>query len=450
MIDFAKIEQKNQRELAFYHFSKIINQDYQLKKHFEKIAKKTELSDNKEFDSTYYLTEKTLDKLIQIDEIIKSLLKKNSKDLPKNIFNILRLAICELTFGNNAIYAITNEWVNLSKKYGHQGTVKLTNAVLRNYLRNKEKIFNEFQKKSFSQKMSINYSLPIWLIEYWCKYYPETYIEKICIFMAKKASIYLRINTLKTSAEDLKEKFKKAKINFESNFVNESIKILEEKINIAEIPGYEEGLWYAQDLASMLVAKVVNPQKGDTIIEFCSFPGGKTSHISALMQNQGKIFALDVNEKRKKLFDENIKKLGCKNIEVIIQSATEPINIEGILADKILVDPPCSGLGVIRRKSEIKYRRNLENIEDLANLQRQILEKASSYLKVGGELIYSTCTFSYLENEMVIDNFLKKNKNYRLKKIELPGYDDNQGFINLDPEKDETDLFFISRLEKIS
>jgi len=268
--------------------------------------------------------------------------------------------------------------------------------------------------------------------------------------MANKASIYLRINTLKTSVEHFKEKLKKAEISFESNFVNESVKILEAKIKLKEIPGYEDGLWYAQDLASMLVAKVVGPQSGETIIEFCSFPGGKTSHLSALMKNQGKIFAIDINEKRKKIFDENIQRLGCSNIEVIIQSATNSINIEGLIADKILVDPPCSGLGVIRRKNEIKYRRSLENIQDLANLQEQILEKASSYLRVGGELIYSTCTFSYLENEMIIDNFLKKNKNYRLKKIELPGYEENQGLINLTPEKYETDLFFISRMEKIA
>jgi len=241
---------------------------------------------------------------------------------------------------------------------------------------------------------------------------------------------------------------KEEHISFEDTIIEEGIRITS-KVNPRDLIGYDEGFWYIQDLGSMLVSKVLNPEKDSFVIDFCAFPGGKTTHISQLMENTGTVLALDINRERQKIFDENIHRLGNKNIDILIQEASRSLDLE-TLADKVLVDPPCSGLGVIKRKPEIKLRRNIHDVKRLANVQLNILTNASKYVKIGGELVYSTCTISAIENEMLISRFLKENKNFEYSKIDiLNENNENEGFINVLPHKYLSDGFFIAKLRRI-
>ena len=342
--------------------------------------------------------------------------------------------------------AAINESVKLAKKYGHIGTVKLTNAVLRNFLRKKNEINNFIQYYPENKKLSIEFSIPLWIINYWSEIYKHDELRDLCHVMTLPAPIYLRINKLQTTPIEFKNELKKLQINYSETIIEEVIE-LKEKIPVNNIFGYESGLWYIQDLGAALVCKILNPEIDSFIIDFCSFPGGKTSYISELMNNTGNILAVDINKNREIRFLENIQRLGIKNIKTVIQSATMKLSDE-FLADKILVDPPCSGLGVIRRKPEIKYKRNIDDIKRLSELQFNILTNASNYLKIDGELVYSTCTLSFLENEYVIEKFLSENKNFILQPFNL--FNQENLFINLYPHKHFTDGFFIAKLKRIS
>lgn len=432
-IDFSNI-----REIAIKILENAIANDYVLSEELKFFEKNYEINN---INTLYELTEGVFRKLLLIDEYIKLLVKKDLNKLDTSILNIIRIAIYQILFMDSVPdFASINESVNLAKKYGHIGTVKFTNGVLRNFLRKKEELNSIIDSYDFLKKISIKYSMPYWIVKYWSQDFDNNDLEKLLISMDEKAPIYLRINTLKTTVESFKEELEKSETKYSNTAFAELIK-LEQKISIKNIYGYNEGLFYIQDLGATHVSNMLNPKETETVIDFCAFPGGKTSHLSQLMKNSGQIFAVDVNKKREKIFVENMNKLGCSNIKNILVTEGETPDIE--LVDKILIDPPCSGLGTIRRNSELKYRKKLDDIERLSEIQLNILTNASKYLKKGGTLVYSTCTISKIENEGNIKKFLATNKDFSLVKQE------KGDFINLIPSQDNTDGFFIAKLLRI-
>lgn len=431
-IDFSNI-----REIAIKVLENAINNDYALSEELKFFEKTYEI---KNINTLYELTEGVFRKLLLIDEYIKLLVKKDLNKLDTSILNILRIAIYQILFMDSVPdFASINESVNLAKKYGHIGTVKFTNGVLRNFLRKKDELDSIIDSYSFLKKISVKYSMPYWIVQYWSKEFKNNELEKLLISMDEKAPIYLRINTLKITVDDFKKELAKSEIKYSNTDFLEVIK-LEQKISIKNIYGYNEGFFYIQDLGAAHVSNILNPNENETVIDFCAFPGGKTSHLAQLMKNSGQIFAIDVNKKREKIFLENISKLGCSNIKNILLSEDEKPEIE--LVDKILTDPPCSGLGTIRRNSELKYRKKLDDITRLAEIQLNILTNASKYLKKGGTLVYSTCTISKLENEDNIRKFLDTNKDFSL----IPQKEGD--FIKLTPSEHNTDGFFIAKIVK--
>ncbi|MFN8577881.1 MAG: 16S rRNA (cytosine(967)-C(5))-methyltransferase RsmB [Candidatus Sericytochromatia bacterium] len=441
MSSLKKVQEYNTRNIALQYFSKI-SKNSDNKYVLDEIIKNDKLINERDFSFVFNIVDGTYKNLIFLDYGIDFLIKKNSK-IPEIIRDILRISIYQIYFMNSVPdSAAINEGVELTKLYGHKGTVSLVNAVLRNFLRKKEEILNSINSLDLNKKLSITYSYPQWIIDYWLSFLSNEDVIKISESMYNKAPLFIRVNTLKISIEEFINKLLEKNIEFFETEIKEIIK-LKENINIKNIYGFNEGYFYVQDLSASMVIKYLNPKENEFIIDFCAFPGGKTSYISQLMNNTGKVLALDISEKRKVRFLENIERLGCKNIDLIIQSGEESLKLNN-MADRILVDPPCSGLGVIKRKTDIKYTRKFDDLKRLSDIQFSIVENASKYLKINGLLVYSTCTISKIENEDIINKFLLNNPNFEIEFI------DNKQYLNIYPYEKDSDGFFICVLKKIS
>ena len=390
---------------------------------------------------------------LTIDEIIKKYSKIKLKKISPWILNNLRMGIYQIIFLDRIPKsAAVNEAVNLAKRYGHKGSFGFTNAVLRKVTKNDYEEFSNI--KDDKERLSKKYSMPIWIIECLMKEkMPIEKIEEICKYSNEKPKLTIRVNKLKTTPEILKEKLENKKIKVEKAKLDSFLYIQNAK-NIENIEEFKEGLFTVQDEGAGLIPFVLNPKPNEIVLDACSSPGGKTTYMAELMQNKGKIIAWDMYEHRVKLVEKAMERLGISIIETKEQDAT--ILKEEYLQkfDKILLDVPCSGLGVLKRKPDIKWQRTLKDIEEIANIQMKILTTCSKYLKNNGEIIYSTCTILKEENEKIIEKFLEKNSNFKLEKIEIENkmmknYTNSDGKIQLYPNENN-DGFFICKLVRKS
>ena len=386
---------------------------------------------------------------LTIDEIIKKYSKIKLKKISPWILNNLRMGIYQIIFLDRIPKsAAVNEAVNLAKRYGNKGSFGFTNAVLRKVSKDDYEEFSNI--KDDKERLSKKYSMPIWIIECLMKEkMPIEKIEEICKYSNEKPKLTIRVNKLKTTPEILKEKLENKKIKVEKAKLDSFLYIQNAK-NIENIEEFKEGLFTVQDEGAGLIPFVLNPKSNEIVLDACSSPGGKTTYMAELMQNKGKIIAWDMYEHRVKLVEKVRDRLGISIIETKKQDAT--VLKEEYLQkfDKILLDVPCSGLGVLKRKPDIKWQRTLKDIEEIANIQMKILTTCSKYLKNNGEIIYSTCTILKEENEKIIEKFLEKNSNFKLEKIEIENkmmknYTNSDGKIQLYPNENN-DGFFICKL----
>ena len=326
--------------------------------------------------------------------------------------------------------AAVNESVNLAKRYGHNSSSNYVNAILRKVEKTDYEEF--YQIKDNIERISKTTSMPIWIIQELLKNNSIEKVEQICKNLNKKPKLTIRINNLKTTKQDIMQKIE-CKETEEEDFL-----ILEKAKNIENMDLFKQGLFTIQDISAGQTAKILDPEPNDNILDACSAPGGKTTYIAELMKNKGKIEAWDIHEHRTKLVNQNANRLGIKIIETKVKDATiydEKLNEK---FDKILLDVPCLGIGVIKRKPDIKWQRKKEDIEEITKIQQKILENCSKYLKKGGVLIYSTCSILKEENENIINNFINKNNSFKIEKNSI---------INILPDE-EKDGFFICKLKK--
>lgn len=385
---------------------------------------------------------------LTLDFYIKNISSRSLKDINIEILNILRLAIYELEFLNNPEYAVIDSYVDLSKKY-NQKTAPFVNGVLRNFLRDKSKIkFPDINKQPV-EHISLKYSHPKWMVENWVKSYGVQDTVRICIFNNLPSKLIMRVNELKTSINKLEKIFKEENIHF-----NEVLKCsccieVHKKGDIKKIPGFNRGLWLVQSVSSSLVANVLDPQEGEKILDICAAPGGKTTHIAGKMKNKGKVFALDINKKRLKKVEENCKRLGVDIVKTIDCDARKYITDK--LFDRILIDAPCSNTGVLAKRTEARWNKTQEDINNLSKIQYDILKNSSKLVKQGGIVVYSTCSIEKEENVDVINKFLENNPEFKLDKINnyLPWDEtEDHGYIQILQSKHNIDGFFIARLIK--
>ena len=390
--------------------------------------------------------------LLQIDYIIEKFSSIKIKKLSPWIINILRLGIYQLLHTDKIpVSAACNTCVDLAKRYGHQASSRFVNAVLRNVAKNIDNLPYP-DKANVAESFSIKYSHPKWMVEKWISLFGIEFTEALLKSNNEVPDFTIRVNTIKTVRNELVEALHKEGIKTRKwKYVEEAV-VLENPSSITRLKAFKNGLFQVQDESSMLASRVLDPQEGELVIDVCSAPGGKTTHMAQLMNNKGTIIARDVHPHKLKLIENTAARLGIDIIKTEIFDACQlDENLIG-KADRVLVDAPCSGLGIIRRKPDIKYSKNLSEIDEIVNLQRKILSNAAQYIKVGGCLVYSTCTISPEENFENVSAFLEENNQFKLIGFEellpenLKINSSSEGYIQLYPNTNQTDGFFISKM----
>lgn len=328
------------------------------------------------------------------------------KKLPSDdICVLLDMSIYQLFYMDKVpAYAIINEAVEITKKSIHPKMAKMVNAVLHQAERRKERevIGNEVKM------LAIKTSHPEWIVSMWKAQYGMDVAEKICYANMETKPNAARVNTWKTS----KEKLLAQDERFHEGYMSKDALLYDG--SIAETSSYEQGLISIQDEASQLIARIVDSQPDEEILDVCSAPGTKANHMAELMQNKGHIVCGDLHPHRVELIREGAKRLGITIMEPMVMDATELAEIKGQMFDRVLCDVPCSGYGVLARKSDIKYHMKSEDMDTLIPIQKKILSKSAEHVKPNGILVYSTCTLNKKENEKQIQAFLKEHDDFML------------------------------------
>lgn len=421
----------NDRQTAFRVLNRI-----EKNKAYSNLALDAQLRQNRENTvSSAFVTALVygvLERKITLDYILSAFLKQPIKKLRTEVLTALRLGVYQIKFMDKVpVSAAVNESVKLVKTNGCAYASGLVNSVLRK-VADSAVLYPE--KTDFLQYLSVRYSCPTALVQHYIDDYGAENAEGILMSSIGPVPTVLRVNTLKTNETDLKEILAVEGIDSAIGQTEHTL-VLTNSGAIEQCNAYRDGLFHVQDTASALCVQALDVHPGQTVIDVCAAPGGKTFTIAERMENQGKIFAFDLYPQRVSLIESGAVRLGISIIEAAAQDALKCIPSLQNRADRVLCDVPCSGLGTIRRKPEIRYK-DMGFIDNLTLLQYNILVNASKYVKEGGVLVYSTCTLNRAENEAVCDRFLQENADFH--KLEA--------YQTLLPHKDGTDGFFFARL----
>ncbi|AKA69963.1 16S rRNA (cytosine(967)-C(5))-methyltransferase RsmB [Clostridium scatologenes] len=382
-----------------------------------------------------------------IDTILNYYIKSGLKKLDVDILNILRISIYQIKYLDKIPeFAVVNEAVELAKRKAVK-TARLVNGVLRSYLRSNN--IDYYNKNSDIEKMCFDYSFPKWMVSLFNRQYGKEETKKILHGLNEVPAITVRVNNLKTNYEEAWEQLKKNEYDIEEGKVCPEAIIINRGRNIENNPLFKNGLITVQDESAMMVAPSMELKENMTVLDLCSAPGGKTCHIAELINNQGKILAFDIHENKLPLIRENAKRLGITNIKCSTLDASKYMDIYEEKGDRVLIDVPCSGLGIIRKKPEIKWNKDKESLESLVKIQKTIMLNAAKYVKKNGKLIYATCTLNKEENEENIKWFIKKRPDFQIEPIYYGKLDNiiyhNEGYITILPNK-YMDGFFIAKM----
>ena len=398
----------------------------------------------------------TLKYQIQIDYWLNQYSKTPVKKMKPLIRNLLRMSVYQmLHLDKIPVSAVINEAVKIAKKRKFQGLSGFVNGLLRKIDRERENLSFPNEKENLSYSLSIKYALPEWIVSMWLKRYDKEMVEEIGRALNKRAEVCGRVNTLKGSKEGLVQTLEKEGVQVEAGHLLEEAFYLKKVENLQNLASFKVGAWTVQDESAMLVAHVVSPQKGECILDMCSAPGGKSMHMAAFMENEGEIISCDVHEHKLELIEKNAARLGIKIIKPTLQDGMV-LNEDFVgKFDKVLLDAPCSGLGIMKRKPDIRLHKTKEDLKEIVAIQKALLKNAVKYLKPNGRLIYSTCTISYEENEKMIQEAMKEY-GLELENIvdtipkSIQGAIEDQGMIQILPNMADTDGFFIASLKRRS
>ncbi|WP_293134942.1 16S rRNA (cytosine(967)-C(5))-methyltransferase RsmB [Microcoleus sp. bin38.metabat.b11b12b14.051] len=300
------------------------------------------------------------------------------------------------------------------------------------------------------ERLGILHSFPDWLVELWNEQIGETETEQLCEWFNQSPTIHLRINPLKSSIAQIEAAFQAQNISTSRiPHLPQALRLNSSTGAIPNLPGYREGWWTIQDSSAQLVTHLLDPQPGEIIIDACAAPGGKTTHSAELMQDTGTIYACDKTASRLKKITENADRLQMKSIKIHTGDSRQfPEFIN--LADRVLLDAPCSGLGTLHRRADARWRHTPENIQEQSQLQSELLANVATFVKSGGVLVYATCTIHPLENERVVRSFLDTNPNWKIEPptIDLPVQPSAEGWVKVWPHKHQMDGFFMVRLKR--
>lgn len=403
------------------------------------------------------LFEGTVEKLYYLDFVIDCFSKTKTDKMKAAIKNILRMAVFELEYMDSVPESATcNEAVKLAKAKGFGALSGFVNAVIRNIARDisagKPVINERLMELESDKKLEVTYNIPIWIIKKWTRDYGKEKALKMAEALSESDSkTSVRMNLSKADKVTITESLKNDGVTFEETPYAPGL-YLSDFDRLDALKAFKEGLIQPQDLSSMMVGLAAAPKKGDIVLDLCAAPGGKSLHLADLGAN---VTSFDLTEKKVALINDNIKRCGFKNMEARQGDAREYNENLKSSADIVIVDAPCSGLGVISKKSDIKYKTKQIDIKTLSELQKEILKNAYAYLKPGGVLIFSTCTVNKNENDknvkwMEEELGLVPDDLSKYLDAEITGASETakEGFIQLFPGKFPGDGFFISRMIK--
>lgn len=382
-----------------------------------------------------------IEKKLFLDNIISQYSKTSIDKIDVETKNAIRLALYQLVFTDRIPdYSAVDESVNLSPKKS-KGFV---NAILRNFLRNEKRV--SYPSDRF-ERLSCEYSIPMDIINILRESYGDETAEKICSYDEKDRSLSLRVNTLKTNADEIKNYLLSK--GYEPSISKYSKDIIKCSVSIKEITDLiDTGYVFIQDESSRICTVAVDAKAGERVADVCACPGGKTFSMGIDMKNSGEIKSSDLHKNKIGLIEKGSKKLGIDIVTASVQNAKEYKEEYKRYFDKVLCDVPCSGLGVIFKKPEIKYK-SIENIRALPDVQYAILKNCCEYVKVGGYLIYSTCTVCKNENENNVTRFLAENSDFVPVEFCVGDITSRDGMYTFLPHITGTDGFFVAKMKRV-
>ena len=377
------------------------------------------------------LAEGTIEHMLEMDFIINSFSKVKVKKMKPLIRNLLRMSVYQLKYMDSIPdAAVCNEAVKLAKKRGFGQLRGFVNGVLRNIARDLANLNYPDPKHEPVSYLEVTYSIPAWMASKWMESYGFEKAEAICASFLVQKPITIRTNLLRITPQELAERLGKEGVTVHPVQHLDYAFEIEGFDYLNGLESFNEGLFYVQDISSMMVAEAAAPDKENYIIDVCAAPGGKSSHLAEKMSGTGMVEARDLTEYKVSLIEENIERHGLTNMKAVQMDATILDEASVEKADVLICDLPCSGLGVLGKKTDIRYKMTTEKQENLVQLQREILDTVWSYVKKGGTLVYSTCTIHKNENEGNVAWFLDKHPEFELVSQEqmLPGETYHDGF----------------------
>lgn len=383
----------------------------------------------------------------RIDWILNGFYKGQFSKCIPNIKNSMRVALYQILFLDKIPdHAAVNESVEFVKKLQGEKAANLTNAVLRNIIRSRKSIRYPNKEEDLAGYFAAYYSHPTWLVKRWLSRFGEEETEKLLISNNKRPTHTIRVNNLVTNINELESLLNSVDIKFRKGYYLPEYFHLASITNITQWEYFLKGYFTIQDESAGFACKALDPKPGMKILDLCAAPGGKTSFIAELMNNKGEIVALDKFESRLEIFKKNIERLGIKNVKTFAKDALE---FEENDFDAVLADVPCSGLGTLTKKPDIKWKKVFDDIRQLNYSQEKLLERAAKLVKVGGSVVYSTCTIEPEENYFIIKSFLEKNSNFEL--VDLSKYFnksliDENGCVQTLPSKHNIDGAFVAKI----
>lgn len=414
----------------------------------------------------------------ELDEAIRPFLKRPMDKLAASLRNVLRLGVFQLLHATDIPpSAVLNTSAEVAKLMGHAGNASVTTAVLRNFLRQLDEqraragsqssaattgapVLPETNAPVGNEQLAARYGVSEWLVNKWKNTFGEEECMKLLAYSQSVPPLTLRVCTASITAEGLSEILAGKGIKVRrGNLVPDCLVVEDRKAvrgPMEKLPGFNEGLFIVQDEAAAFVSEVVDAKPGETIVDLCAAPGGKTVHLAERMENKGRVIAVDVHANRLNMLKATRSRLGLTNIEIKVADGVDFMPDRE--ANKVLVDAPCTGTGVINRRTDLRFRREAPQLSDLVALQRKLLEQSAKMIAPGGELVYSTCSIEPEENEQNIAWFLAHHADFHFDDIRpyLPAElrdkwfanTTNYGAIQLMPTRHDVSGFYVAKLKK--
>ena len=379
----------------------------------------------------------TIENRNELDYIIGQFSKTPVRKMKPLIRNICEMSVYQIIYMDNIPdSAVCNEAVKLATKSVFTGLKGFVNGVLRNIARNKDNITYPDRNKDIEQYLSVKYSMPLWIVRMWHSQLGIDKTEKILAGFKQEKKTYVRCNTAKAPVEEIKRILSQENVSVaDVEGIPYALEIKDYDY-IAGLKSFRDGLYQIQDISSMTAGYMTGFKAGDTVIDVCAAPGGKSVHLAEKLGGTGMVEARDLTEYKTDLIRQNIARHQLSNMRAVQMDATVLDEASIGKAEVVIADLPCSGLGVMRRKTDIKYKMTLQTEQELVSLQRNMLETVCQYVKVGGTLLYSTCTMDKMENEDNVTWFLKQHPQFELVKMQ-----------QIFPQKTYGDGFFLAKLK---